>query len=546
MEPVAYKFSLQPALESGAGERLRERLIHLAGVRQVDVNVAKSLVRVIGHANLTAATVSEALRQAGWQAAAVAAEAVASPRALTVAIDGMTCRSCEVTIERAWGKLPGVAKVEVNAGRGVAHLTLAPGTPADTNLLQQNLAQALGATHYRVRSVAANRSVSSAPAPRSQPAHRVSFIRFLGLTALIFLLYTLLSRLGLWQSNFGTGSTMTFGAVFLVGLVAASSSCIAVTGGLLLSAAAKFNERYAGAGWSGRFTPVLLFVAGRVASYALLGGLLGVVGRVLVPSPLVTAFITLLAALYMFMMGLEMLGWAPVWLRELLPRMPKSISHRLLAVEGKNHWGTPFALGAATFFIPCGFTQALQLYALTTGSFTAAATVLLAFALGTAPALLILGFASSGLKGRAGRWFVQFSGALVVILGLWNFQNAFNIAGYPLAHLLPVGSANAEAQELSGKIISGKQVIKMSVEPTGFTPANFVVRQGTPVRWEVDGTRAAGCTSVLVSRELNIQRYLTRGPNLIEFTPPRQGRIAFSCSMGMVQGSFTVLPKSSS
>jgi plastocyanin domain-containing protein len=61
------------------------------------------------------------------------------------------------------------------------------------------------------------------------------------------------------------------------------------------------------------------------------------------------------------------------------------------------------------------------------------------------------------------------------------------------------------------------------------------------VRWEIDGANAVGCERALVSRKLGIQKLLTSGTTVIEFTPTEAGNIPFSCSMGMYRGSFTVL-----
>jgi hypothetical protein len=44
------------------------------------------------------------------------------------------------------------------------------------------------------------------------------------------------------RAGLGVSDTMSYGLVFLIGLVASVSSCIAVTGGLLVAAAAKYNE----------------------------------------------------------------------------------------------------------------------------------------------------------------------------------------------------------------------------------------------------------------------------------------------------------------
>ena len=55
-----------------------------------------------------------------------------------------------------------------------------------------------------------------------------------------------LGQLDLLPKRFGLSDTMNYGLVFIIGLVASVSSCIAVTGGLLVAAAAKYNEATAG------------------------------------------------------------------------------------------------------------------------------------------------------------------------------------------------------------------------------------------------------------------------------------------------------------
>jgi hypothetical protein len=63
--------------------------------------------------------------------------------------------------------------------------------------------------------------------------------------------------------------------------------------------------------------------------------------------------------------------------------MPKFLAHKIHDLTEKEVKGGAFILGASTFFLPCGFTQALQLYVLAKGSFTTGALTMLAFALGT-------------------------------------------------------------------------------------------------------------------------------------------------------------------
>ncbi|MEK7073327.1 MAG: sulfite exporter TauE/SafE family protein [Patescibacteria group bacterium] len=542
-EPHIYKYCVDALTNDGREKSLRGILASVPQITQVDVNRSKRLIRIIAQAPLDLPALTDRLTLQGFHLRDVlktdngAAPPVVCETTVTgemvCYVKGMTCRSCELTIERAWKKVGGVQRIAVQAHSGKARLVCAGASPK-----QEELQKALGDTSYVV--------FTDETAFRDACARdrRPSIAEIVGLFALVLLIGTIFLKLGVLKTGVTIGSGMSLGAIFLLGLVAAVSSCIAVTGGVLLSAAAKYNERHPSARPSARMRPVILFVAGRIVGYGLFGGLLGAVGGALAPSSTVTAIFMIVAAAYMTIMGLEMLHIAPAWLKRLMPRMPKSLARRIMNAEGKEHPATPFVLGGATFFLPCGFTQALQLYALTTGSFTAGALALFAFALGTAPSLLALGFASSALKGGFGRFFYKFSGALVVVLGVWNFQNGLALAGYPLR--LPEFSAPSTtttvATETSGTLAGDVQVINMTAGYDGYVPGNFVLRVGKPVRWIIDATDASGCERALVSRKLGIQKYLKPGLNTIEFTPTQPGEVGFSCSMGMYRGSFTVLP----
>ncbi len=510
---------------------LRRCLATVTGGQKVETDHERRRLTLSSSVPLDIPAIKAHLVPYGFHLRVVEDRGPAATSAMDVCIEGMTCRSCELTIERAWKRLDEINAVEVDASRGTARLHVSGPHPSIQTL------QASLADKYHVRK--GGEAVTT-------DASRPSALQLAGLFGLVLLLGALMSKLGLLKPDFAVGAGMSYGAIFLVGLVAASSSCIAVTGGLLLSAAAKFNQRYGSAvtGIS-RMRPVLLFVGGRIASYALFGGILGAVGQALSPSPLVTALITIAAAVYMLTMGLDMLHIAPSWLKRFMPRMPKSLAHRVMDAEGNAHPFAPLGLGAATVFLPCGFTQAFQLYALTTGSFWAGAATLLVFALGTAPSLLALGWASSSLKGKAGQLFFKFSGALVVVLGLWNIQNGLTLAGYPLSFPELSFAPRAEASSAAQATVTdakGVQVMKMRVLYE-YEPNRFTIKAGVPTRWEIDGSQGAGCAMALVSRQLGIQKLLSRGPNVIEFTAPTQpGTYQFSCSMGMYRGQIVVVP----
>ena len=451
-------------------------------------------------------------------------------------INGMTCRSCELTIERALKKLPGMSEVHANTASGVVELCCDQTSKIDVEQLQT----AINDKKYTVRPWSEKKASFVCE-------ERPTFLRLIGLFALVLLLGSILEKLGLGQSGTVT-QTMSFAAVVVLGLVAGTSSCLAVSGGLLLSSAAKFNARYANASTNDRMRPVFLFVIGRVVAYGLLGGLIGLLGQIFTFSPLITGGLIILAAVYMITMGLDMLKISPKWLKACMPRMPKGLSHKIMDAEGKEHWSAPFLLGAATFFLPCGFTQSLQVLALTTGSFVQSAVMLAGFALGTAPALLALGFASSSLKGKTGKLFFQFSGALVIVLGLWNIQNGLVLTGFTLPDFTrevvagpQVSPSNAEDKNV--KLVNNVQTIQLSLIGTDpyYAPSDtFTVKAGIPVKIQVNGV-GTGCRSELQIPKLGVSTYLNKQVNVLEFTPKKAGSFAFSCGMGMYRGTLNVV-----
>jgi sulfite exporter TauE/SafE/copper chaperone CopZ len=471
---------------------------------------------------------------AALAAAGFAAELTdAAPTVTTLAIDGMTCHSCEITVERRFKKVPGMRRAVVDAAGGFARVET-DGAP-DIEALQNAVAK----DGYRVR--------QGTP---EKKGGRPSAVELAVLFAAVLVVGKLLSAAGAFTMDFNLGSGTSFLGAALLGLVAGSSSCLAVAGGLMLSASAKFRERYGNASGPQRLAPVALFIAGRTSSYALLGGAIGMLGNALTPSAAVTAAITLVAAAYMIVTGLDLLGLAPAWLKRLTPRMPKRLGHLVLNADGRAHPAAPAALGAATFFIPCGFTQALQLYALTTGSFVAGAAILGGFALGTAPALFALGWAAGSLKGTAGKYFLRLAGATVVVLGLWNVQNGMTAAGYPLA--LPkiaartTAAAPAAANDPNVQFDGKTQRIRMKlgVDPF-YTPSDtYVVRAGVPVRLEIEGV-GTGCRSVFQIPKFGVRLALDKQLNVVEFTPDKAGDAVFSCAMGMFPGTITVVPNNS-
>lgn len=235
-------------------------------------------------------------------------------------------------------------------------------------------------------------------------------------------LFVLLQKAGI--VNLVSGDDVTYGTAFAIGAIASVSSCMAVVGGLLLSMSATFAKD------GDRIKPQLMFHAGRLVSFFLLGGVIGAIGSAFTLNASATFILSLVIGLVMLGLGINLLDVFH-WAKRLQPSMPAFIAKRAHAVSKLNHTLTPALLGIATFFLPCGFTQSMQLFTLSTGSFFKGSLTMLFFALGTLPVLFLLSFSSLAVKKspRSGVFFKS-AGLIVILFALLNIANSLAAIGF--------------------------------------------------------------------------------------------------------------------
>ncbi len=452
-------------------------------------------------------------------------------------VHGMHCASCEVLIERKFKNVSGIEKVNINHASGHAELICSQ----DPDIKQLN--NLVNKEGYHVSSWEdRNESIPDI----TQKNTKTDYLQMGWIFLIIVSIYFILKQFDFLPSISVDGS-MSYGVIFIIGLVAAVSSCIAVVGGLLLALAEKYNQSHPNLTGIQKFKPHIYFNIGRVLGYTVFGALVGALGSVFTISPRVNGFLMIFVSAIMLLLGFQLLHLFP-GLRRFSPRMPKFISHKIHDLSGKDSKSAPMTLGALTFFLPCGFTQALQLYVLASGDWKIGALTMLVFSLGTLPALISLSAVSSFAKGVFQKHFLKFAGVLVVMLALFNINNGLTLAGYNFnpAEIFASKSSNAESSGIpKAEIVDGKQIVRMKVSGYTYTPNKFTVVEGIPVEWQIDGASAAGCGKVVVMPSLGLSKYLSpEGITTINFTPTQTGTIPFNCSMGMMtRGSqFTVVP----
>lgn len=444
-----------------------------------------------------------------------------------IPIKGMHCRSCEILITEKLQEITGVKKVQVSFKKNQA--TILAGIPLNLEIVKEAVKQAGYKTGENDEKSWINKNFDD-------------YYDLVWAAFILLVIYSAAKQFGLFDINVTSNNPSGLLVVLLVGMTAGLSTCMALVGGLILGIAARHSEKHPDASPVQKFRPHLYFNIGRIGSYFILGGVIGLIGKAFRFSGPTLGVLTIIVGIVMLTLGLQLI--------EVFPKLssggltlPAGIS-KYLGLKKKNDkeysHSNSLVIGALTFFLPCGFTQAMQLYAMSTGNFLQGAMIMGIFALGTAPGLLGIGGLTSVVKGVFAKKFFKFAGLLVIALSIFNISNGYNLTGWN-----GVFSSNPSADEIKDDpnvvIENGIQIVRMKQSPGGYTPNQFTIKKGIPVKWIINATNIDVCSGSIMSTKLGIRKYLELGENVFEFTPEETGDIKFSCSMGMYSGKFTVI-----
>ena len=326
----------------------------------------------------------------------------------TFHVEGMTCASCVFFIEEALSGNAGVKTTKVDLKSCTAVVSGELGD--DPEALAQELTGLIEGRGYRL-------SLEKAEAKKN---HREFLIAVPAVLACITA-FLLLQQFGL-VNLVGSGS-VGYGTAALVGLIASVSTCLAVVGGLVLSLSANAAKH------GGTRKAQAMFHAGRLGGFFMLGGVIGVLGKVFQLGLVGTGILSLTVAGVMLILGLNLLDTIP-GVSRLVPKMPKAFAKHTSKASASSHMLAPLLIGVGTFFLPCGFTQSMQVYTLTTGSFITGALTMFFFALGTLPMLAALSFGAVEISHKPWKGtFFKAAGIVVIALALFNAWNALIILG---------------------------------------------------------------------------------------------------------------------
>ena len=452
-----------------------------------------------------------------------------------VPVQGMTCRACEARVGASLRRVPGVLDADVSSRAGRAVLVVDPAVPREQ--LDADVAEAVAGAGY---------TVGRSPWLTADPD---DWRRAIVAVGVVGTLAVLLLWFGVPDLSAATDvASRGLLVVLLVGLAAGISTCMALVGGLVLAVSSSYAASVSRDDGSPRPTPWrphAWFHAGRIAGFFVLGALLGAVGsRFSLPERL-QAVVTVGIAVVLVVLGIRLLrlsprisGWSPT--------LPPSLA-RALGVQERS--SLPYSdartalLGALTFLLPCGFTQAMQLYALTTGSALTAGVVMAVFAIGTTPGLLAVGGLPGLASGRAREQVLAFAGALLIVFAAVNASGALTLLGLTPSSAREVPTALTSNVSVSG----GMQTVVTDQTSRGYVPGTAVVAAGVPIRWEITSVSDLTCAAYM--RGITDPAWkvdLTTGANVIELPALAPGPWDFTCAMGMYRGTIYAIERPSS
>ncbi|WGJ14537.1 sulfite exporter TauE/SafE family protein [Methylocapsa sp. D3K7] len=438
---------------------------------------------------------------------------------------GMHCSGCEHIIEDSVGKVVGVQHVKADYPTETVAVVF---DPALTNV--EDICAAIARKGYRC----------TLPADTEVPRNNFKKLgaAVLGILGVVFLIFLDTK----WISQNGVPDVsqhMSLGLILVLGLLT-GFHCVGMCGGFVLS----YTAGDARLGQSSHLSH-LLYGAGKTLSYTVIGALFGLLGAIVAFTPMLRGVAGVSAGIFLLIFGLNMLNIFPV-LRKIRLKLPASLSWVLSGQQTRSR-KRPFMIGLLNgLMIACGPLQAMYVMAAGTGSALEGAKMLFTFGIGTLPVLLSFGFLSSLISGALTHQLLRASGVILILLGAVMINRGLILtgAGYDLQSVMTSASSKlgwAESPPPTSPMVDHFQTITMDVIKSGFEPNHFVLRQGIPVKWVIDGKEVTECNRRIVVPKLGLEFDVKEGVQTIEFTPNETGLIPWSCWMGMLHGQFEVI-----
>lgn len=311
-------------------------------------------------------------------------------------------------------------------------------------------------------------------------------------------------------------SDVTYAMLFVIGLIT-SIHCVSMCGAINLIASTSDIKN---------FKKPILYNLGRLTSYTIIGGIVGIIGSTFKVNIYFQGIIIIIASIVMLLISLHMMGMINFSLRI----KPLKVFNNL---KTKNS----FILGLSNGLMPCGPLQAMQVYALSTGSFVYGALSMFIFCLGTIPLMLFMGMISNFLNNKNRKILNKMSTVLILLLSIVMLNRGLLSMGVDISNIFKPNYDNY----LKSKITEDYQIVEFDLKYDGYE--DIVVQKGIPVKMIINVTKntLTGCNNGIKINGFNITKDLRFGKNIIEFTPNETKTFTYTCWMGMLKNNIVVV-----
>jgi len=360
--------------------------------------------------------------------------------------------------------------------------------------------------------------------------HKPSFSRW---TRFLILVISLVSAFFVFREGFAFewllrwahGMESLWG-IFLLGLVASFSSCLATTWAIFLAFGAQQEQELK------KWKKQMLLHLWRLVSFVIGGGILGLLGKSVGSTLGLQMWLQTIVGILLVIMWLQYLWLIPAlsWKRR---KKTKNTFPRLSLPQGLS----AFLIGAGTFFVPCGFTQMVQLMALGSGSLWLGSAMMWLFALWTLPWLGLISRGSSFMRRCSSSFLRVFLSFLLLLFGFLSLWTMISLQGR-------WEIVNQNSRDTMSNEDASIETIKLSHNGFSFEPSDIKIKAGTPYRLRITPeSDGLGCMSTVTLPRIDDRVIdIVKGKDIVyELAWLPEGQYPFVCwSMGMEQGRLIV------
>lgn len=418
-----------------------------------------------------------------------------------IKIDGITCNNCKETIKKSLLKIKNIKKVEFNKSVAVVE--------SKTELDREKIIKVINELNYFTKEENFAKDIK-----KLKKSNIVK--EFIIITLIIILSLFILNKIfgfNIFNMIPTIDNSITYGMLFITG-ICTSIHCISMCGAINLLTAINKNKKT-------NLKKPILYNLGRLISYTVIGGIIGLIGSILSINKTIQSILLLISAIIMILISLDISGIIEIRKIKVLKHKTKSTS--------------PFIIGLLNGLMPCGPLQAMQIYALSTGSFIKGALSMFMFCLGIIPLMLTIGIAINLVKGKLKLIINKVTPCLIFLLSLFMLNQALTALN------INIFKQTNNDKYIKSTIKDTYQIVKIDLDYDNYKDIIIQNKLKTKLIIHVDKDKLTGCNNEIIIDKLKIKKELKPGDNIIEFTPEKQEDITYTCWMNMIKNTIRVI-----